>query len=212
MNDEYNNKVSQYYTSTRFDIIRHIRVDDKRILEIGCGDGATLREIKKQNNERLVVGVDYYTDATGIDKFFKIDIQNEFELPYENGFFDVIIFADVLEHLYEPHEVLKSFLPYLNDDGVVISSIPNFQYLPNLLKVGMLGDFKYTNHGIRDYTHMRFFCKRNMKELYGQSGLQVVKVLPNLPNRFVFKLFRPLFSVIIDGWTARQFILVGQKS
>ena len=168
-------KDETYFNKIRHEIVSLIPNKDNKILEIGCGTGATLLELRESAKASLLVGVDMHAFETQLDNFIVGDIE-QIELPYEKGFFDVIICADVLEHLIDPWKTVKKVTRYLKSGGLFIASIPNVRELKTMLKIFLCGDFRYDEAGILDKTHLRFFCKKNSIDLISQAGLTIALV------------------------------------
>jgi 2-polyprenyl-3-methyl-5-hydroxy-6-metoxy-1,4-benzoquinol methylase len=85
------------------------------------------------------------------------------------GMFDYIIFADVLEHLIDPHRVLRELYEFLNDTGVILLSIPNIAH--NAIVMNLYENkFDYGETGLLDKTHLRFFTRNSIKEMIQESG------------------------------------------
>ena len=83
--------------------------------------------------------------------------------PFPDGYFDIIIFADVLEHLKEPETVLRRFKKYLKKDGYALISIPNIANWK--MRVYLLfGKWHYKDVGLLDKTHLRFFTLKTAKD------------------------------------------------
>lgn len=86
------------------------------------------------------------------------------------------MFADVLEHLLFPEQVLKYFVyNYLKENGQVIISLPNvanWQVRLNLL----FGKFNYTDRGIMDKTHLHFYTFKTARELIFKNNLEIINV------------------------------------
>lgn len=97
-----------------------------------------------------------------------------FDFPYRQEF-DYILFADVLEHLRDPEAVLKRALPSLKAGGKVIVSVPNIANLVMRLSL-LAGRFDYTERGILDRTHLRFFTLANLKRMIANCGCDIVTV------------------------------------
>lgn len=91
-------------------------------------------------------------------------------LPYEENF-DYIIFGDVLEHLYNPQKVLENVKPYLKTGKLlqVFLMLNAGQFLKSYWK----GNWTYTDAGILDRTHLRFFTKSEITKLFCESGYEV---------------------------------------
>ncbi|MFA5075462.1 MAG: class I SAM-dependent methyltransferase [Candidatus Babeliales bacterium] len=152
---------------------------NKKILDVGCGFGALGQEFKKQNN--YVVGIDinqYAIDIakTRLDQAYVCDITDKNSLNFlQENSFDFIIFADILEHLYDPVKILKIFNNYLKNDGHIIVSLPNIAAWQIRLKL-LFGKFDYQETGILDKTHIKFFTKKTAKNLIENSGYKVKKI------------------------------------
>jgi len=101
-------------------------IRDKRILEIGCGDGGVIQLLRKNN---YVVGIDISEKgienlkSLGIDAYL-IDISCE-SLPFSDGFFDYILAFEVLEHLKCPQHAIEEIQRVCKKEGRIILSIPN---------------------------------------------------------------------------------------
>ncbi|MEM0031687.1 class I SAM-dependent methyltransferase [Thermofilum sp.] len=92
-----------------------------------------------------------------------MDIENAQELPFPHGFFNVIVFSDILEHLKRPDIVLLSLKKYLSLNGFIIASIPNVVRIENRLKF-LFGKFDYRESGILNKGHLRFLLSKPLKD------------------------------------------------
>lgn len=142
------------------------------MLEVGCACGATLLEIKNKYKKAQLFGIELNPNEAKIAAHI-LDVSNEniesSNLKYENGFFDYIIFADVLGHLYDPWKVLANMRKYLKEGGYILASISNvmhYSIIADLLK----GNFTYMDAGILDRTHLRFFTLNEINRLFTASG------------------------------------------
>jgi len=202
-------KNEAYFNKIRSEIVSLIPSKENKILDIGCGIGGTLLELKKSNKASLLVGVDIHAFETKLDNFIVGDIE-QIDLPYEKGFFDVIICADVLEHLIDPWKTVKRLTEYLKPSGLFIASIPNVRELKTMIKIFLSGDFRYDEAGILDKTHLRFFCKKNSVDLMRQADLMIGRVTfslcreRNIMNKMSLGLFE---EFIVD-----QYLIVATKT
>lgn len=146
-------------------------------MEVGCGNGCLGEEIKK-NAEVEIWGIEMMEDEAEsakkvLDKVFVGKCEDFLnELP--DNYFDVIYFNDVLEHLFDPYSLLSSIKNKLSSNGVVISSIPNMRYHNELRKLLIKKDWKYEQHGVMDFTHMRFFTQKSIRRMYEDAGYSVL--------------------------------------
>lgn len=184
---------------------------NKRVLEIGCATGYISERLKAQGC--YVVGVEIDKNAAKIakeicDKVIEGDIET-IELPPDK--FDVITCIDVLEHLKNPKAVLEKVTYNLKENGIIIISVPNIANWKIRLNL-LLGNFNYTETGILDETHLRFFTYKTIKELIDSSGLKVIyeDISPSFPFPFPvdikYKLAKHLKTLF-----AFQFVFVCKK-
>lgn len=147
-----------------------------KILDVGCGAGGLGRTLLRQNPSREMYGVEIVEgaakEAAKVYKKVHVGELESIDFPYGDGFFDVIIFADVLEHLIDPWSALEGLRKYLNDDGVVISSIPNVGHW-SMISALCRGEWSYVESGILDKTHLRFFTKKTIHSMYRNAGFKV---------------------------------------
>ena len=161
----------EYSTFIRDEIIELIDVEKEkpiRVLEIGCACGATLLKIKSKYKNAEIYGIELDEHSAKIAKCFA-DVRAEnienANLSYEEEFFDYIICADVLEHLYDPSLVLKNLKKYLKKDGQIIASIQNVMHY-SVIKDLLGGNWSYKDSGILDRTHVRFFTINEIANLF----------------------------------------------
>ncbi|MCX6345749.1 MAG: class I SAM-dependent methyltransferase [Armatimonadetes bacterium] len=86
--------------------------------------------------------------------------------------YDYIVFADVIEHLSAPWEVLELVKGALREGGCILCSVPNIANY-RIRKDLLLGRFDYQPCGILDRTHLRFFTAKTIRELFGDSGYRI---------------------------------------
>lgn len=208
-----------YYSNARIDLIENIHRSPKehiRVLEVGCGSGATLSRIRYQFPNAEVYGIELMEEVAKAGRFMGNIITGNIEtmeLPYEKQYFDYILFGDVLEHLRDPAAVLCKLGEYLADGGQVIASIPNIMNISVI--VGLLhGDFTYQDSGLLDRTHIHFFtykeilrmfaaCHYQIRDVKGRAGreamqedeealIEAVYALPGIEPREQFEVYQYL--------------------
>lgn len=172
-----------YYSSSRTEIIQLMEDIPKskgiNVLEIGCGAGATLNKIKYLWPNAKTVGVEIVDDVAKLASIYNEIIVGDIEtleLPYEKDYFDVIICGDVLEHLRDPEAALTKLHKYLKKDGNLLASIPNVMHSSVLYPL-LNGCWDYKNSGILDRTHLKFFTKKSINELFGRVQLRIDAML-----------------------------------
>jgi len=179
-------KVSAYYTQTRPEMLPYIPKNVSKILEFGCGCGTFARIIKEKYNPEYW-GVEICPEAADIaskklDKVLACDATESIDqLP--GNYFDCILFNDVLEHLVDPYTLLKLLKTKLTDNGVVVASIPNVRYWTNFKKYILHGSWEYTDVGILDKTHLRFFTLSSIKNTFKDLGYEIISLEGLRPRR-----------------------------
>jgi SAM-dependent methyltransferase len=141
-----------------------------RILDVGCGQGELGHVLKQKGH--VVIGVDWSPPRFALDTFVQADIAEG--LPNEiGGGFDVVLLADVLEHMSEPWRLLADVKVRLNSGGSILVSLPNVVHWSLRAQVAV-GRFDYTNKGLLDRGHLRFFTHASALRLFEDAGLRVV--------------------------------------
>ena len=143
-----------------------------RVLDLGCADGHLGAALRAAGHE--VVGVDGVRStiaADRLDGYLVADLDQG--LPDElEGDFDVVLVADVLEHLRDPGSMLQELRHRLRPGGRVIGSIPNFAHWYPRVRV-VTGRFDYDARGILDRGHLRFYTRRSFRQLSADAGYVV---------------------------------------
>jgi SAM-dependent methyltransferase len=146
-----------------------------RVLDLGCGAGLVADRLRAAGHH--VTGVDLDEDpavADRVDRFVKADLDEG--LPPEVGTdYDVVLAADVFEHLRQPDRLLRELRSVLRPGGVVVASIPNFAHWYPRLRV-LAGRFDYDRRGILDRGHLRFFTRASFERLAESAGYEVRRV------------------------------------
>lgn len=154
-------------------------VSDSKVLDVGCANGK-FGEFLNQEKNCTVVGLDCCKEAIDEAKakniykeLFLIDLNNlNNELEEYTDYFDYILFSDVLEHLYSPEKLIKKLKPFLKNDGKILLSVPNISHGSIKLKL-LKNKFEYTESGLLDNTHIKFFTLDNLVNMLSDLNLQI---------------------------------------
>jgi len=169
-----------------------------RILDIGTADGylgAILKDrghylVGVENDEALAIRARCH-----YNQFYIADVE-EFDFPFHDEF-DYVLFADTLEHLKQPGEVLRRALSVLKNTGEAVVSVPNIANL--FIRLSLLaGRFDYGERGILDKTHLRFFTLRTVADLLESCGCRIVEVIATpAPIQLILPFTRwPVFNAL----------------
>ena len=201
------------YSGYRPDIVAAISHPNiVSVLDVGCGEGGIGAQLKEKAPTVAVYGIEgdpaLLAQAEKIlDGCWAADLDAPgWPALVKDKTFDVIIFADVLEHLKSPGEVLVNALPLLSEKGQVVICLPNVRHWSTFYHLYIKGVWPSNDRGIFDKTHLHFFARRNILDLISEAGLEVVLekrnvriVEPwswtNLPGKFLdWWPFRPFFT------------------
>ncbi|MBL7159895.1 class I SAM-dependent methyltransferase [Candidatus Microgenomates bacterium] len=192
----------------------------KTVLDIGCATGYFAKELKKKNCMTYGVEIDKIAAKRAMnfcEKVFVVDIKKISKLNAPREFFDYILFLDVLEHLENPLQALNDAKKFLKKDGKFILSVPNIAHISVRTRL-FLGRFHYSNSGILDRDHLRFFTKKTFIELITSADLKILQLdypadFGQIPvfGRFLKKLnkkWQYLITKLLNPLLAGQFIAV----
>jgi len=149
----------------------------KRILEVGCAEGGFLASIP---NAEETWGIEPDPIAADIarTRLTKVIVGyfEDAENMLPQGYFDVIVCNDVIEHMTDHDRFFDSIKRFLAPDGVIIGSLPNIRYHQNLLELLILKDWHYRDAGVLDRTHLRFFTERSLRNTLIGHGYQIERI------------------------------------
>ena len=167
--------------------LAHLIAPNSRVLDVGCGTGVITDTIRRQKSASII-GIEPDAErvqravARGLDVHLGV---LSLDFIRQHGPFDYIVFADVLEHLPNPAEIVVMAKGGLKPGGSVVASIPNVAHW--FVRTDLLrGRFDYQDCGIMDATHLRWFTRRTVREFFERLGFQVTAldctVNINLPD------------------------------
>lgn len=152
---------------------------NKRVLEIGSGPGSITKKLTAVSNCR-VTALDI--DAEAIKKILpfcerayqaNLNDSNWPEVLGIDNQFDVVVAADVLEHVYHPLTVLGAMKGLINETGYLVISLPHVAH--SVIHACLFDeDFDYGEFGLLDRTHIRFFGIKNIQKLFEDAGLKII--------------------------------------
>ena len=184
---------------------------DNIVLDIGCGEGETGYELKKQGKAREVIGIELVEEAGNrakekLDRVIVGDIE-KLELPFAKERFDYILMGDVLEHLIDPWQCLKRLKEYLKPGGSVIASIPNVNHWRVLKDLILHDKWEYVTAGTLDRTHLRFFTRKTIARMFSECGYKIIYLGKNYSARPEVRLFDTLTLRRLERFLAVQYVV-----
>lgn len=206
-------------------ILRHLPEGAGRtLLDVGAAGGYLAEILMRRGFDVTCIERDPGLAVVAADRCRRVVVADlERELPTLDRPFDVIVCADILEHLSDPARVLGSLNQHLAEGGRVIVSVPNVAHLWVRLLL-LFGRFDYRDRGILDRTHLRFFTRRSFLELLAQAKLEVVALTATpaplplvVPERLHGPWLRALHALnafVARGWPALfayQFVAVARR-
>lgn len=179
-----------YFSHPRPELVAVLPANDgNRVLDLGCGSGAMSQRIREQGKAGEIWGVEINPDAAAaarqsgaLDRVLEGDLETVTEqLP--PGYFTHVIAGDVLEHLVDPWQALSALKISMAPGGQFICSIPNIRNLSFILALLFKARFEYRDSGVMDRTHLRFFARKDVYDLFAQAGFQDILIGPVRPKK-----------------------------
>lgn len=182
------------------------------ILEVGAGAGATLKWLKTRYPSTKMTAVELNPDLLEelkLNADVAIIGSIEDRLPQLKTY-DLILLLDVLEHLPNSADALRSITKLLEPGGQVIVSVPNIAHLSVSVPLLLQRRFDYQEAGILDRTHMRFFVENTAIKLLNDANLSVIEGLISGIQGPRAKLLDSLSCGLLRHHLAKQYIMLGQ--
>ncbi|HAJ35402.1 MAG TPA: class I SAM-dependent methyltransferase [Chloroflexi bacterium] len=192
-----------------------------KVLDIGCGNGANLHLLAQRGIHGVGVTLSEAEAQIVLDRGYHAivwDISQP-DLPFPSESFDALIFSHVLEHLPWPEEVLRRYATLLKPGGNAYIALPNVMQFMQRWQF-IRGRFRYTETGLMDRTHLRFFDSATARQLAQNAGLHIVRFqgvgmcpmgpLREWAPRYSRKMDR-LVTRLFPGIFAFHLVLIAQK-
>ncbi len=203
----------EYFAQSRTEMLPYIPVSAVKILDVGCGEGIFGKQLILKNNAE-VWGIE--PDVQSAKKSFQIlhkVINDKFnsKLDLPKKYFDCILFNDVLEHMNRPVDALLLAKELLRESNhsCIVCSIPNFRYIKNMYHILINKDFCYTDSGILDTTHLRFFTRKSIIRFFEENGFIVDRIEGINPSKsFFFAVLNTLLLGFIQDMKYLQYAVV----
>jgi len=173
-------KSLSYYSQPRTDLLALLPKHQhfNKSLDVGCGAGITSEYLKQHIGVTHTVGIEQQAEIaeqarTRLDAVYTLSAESD-DLPFQPLDFDLLLFADILEHLIDPWRTLKKYLQFLKPGGLVLISVPNVQNWKMIFNL-IRGRWNYSSSGLLDRDHLRFFTMKTARQMVHHAELSVIK-------------------------------------
>lgn len=161
----------------------------KNVLDVGCASGWFLSKLALKYPKANYTGVDVHKKAIDYGKKryknLKLICADAHSLPFPNESFDVVICAEVLEHVKNPKKVLLEIKRVLTKDGIVIIEMDS----GNLLFRAIWYWWTHLRHGVWRDSHIHAFNTKKLENMIKNSGFIITKKkVFNYTMAVIFKL------------------------
>lgn len=183
--------------------------DVRMVLDVGTGTGALGEYLSARGC--VVDGVNYSAEEAELARPSYRDLvladleQASLSALLAGRKYDRIVFADVLEHLRDPVRTLADAVSLLEPSGKIVVSVPNIGHVGVVAQL-VAGKFPYSDEGILDRTHLRFFTRESLMELLQAAGLRplALRTVERLPEETEFRARRvdALSPALVSGMLA----------
>ena len=179
--EQTNQRYNKEWVPIKADLVRietivRLAGRGRRILDVGCYDGHIGKLLLNNGNE--VYGVDFSQGAVSLAsakgiRAIMADIEED-SLPFEKGFFDCIIAAEIIEHIIDTDSFLEKLKALLVDKGDLIITTPNLATLGRrlMLLCGKNPLIEVSCQG-EAAGHIRYFVKESLFDLLDKHGLEI---------------------------------------
>ena len=161
----------------RPDLVALVPEGARAVLDVGCARGETAETLRARGVAYLAGIEPDEEDARAARRVFDHVVAASLESVREawGGRFDAILFGDVLEHLVDPAAALERVRPWLSPGGVVVASVPNVGHWAVVSDL-VEGRFDYVPYSLLSGTHVRFFTRQTLRDLFASCGYRVERV------------------------------------
>ncbi len=183
------------------DLLRFIPSAVSALIEVGCSSGALAREYKKLNPTSSYIGVEISSDYAALasrycDRVLVQDIEEadeDFWVKFSDR--ECWIFGDTLEHLRSPWDVLRRIASIIPRGGCVVACIPNAQHWSVQARLN-IGDFRYQDSGLLDRTHLRWFTRQTIFELFHDAGFKITDGMARVFDEPLREKYLPVIATM----------------
>ena len=182
--------MSRYYTADRRDLVDFLRLHGHfgTVLDIGCASGRLGQQLLQTGLAERCDGIEPNAEAASqaADQLHRIWVADleavTGQVPWTD--YDLLIMADVLEHLIDPWRVLAELHRRVRPGARLLLSVPNVRHKSVVLPLLFRGRFDYADAGILDRTHLHFFTRSSLLDAVGRAGWRVATIAPYIKPKY----------------------------
>ncbi len=177
-------KLKNYFLKCNKPLLNNVPAGLSRVLEFGCSGGMLGKTYKKDNPDTQWHGIDIHQPAVDhakglIDQAWCLNANDlKANKTMQKEPYDALVYGDVIEHLIAPEESVPAHLELLKAGGQVVICIPNIQHW-SVMKHVLAGNWTYSDEGILDRTHLRFFTRKSFQRFLQGLGLNIIAMQRN---------------------------------
>lgn len=191
----------RYYQCRRDEVASLIPSEYSKVLEIGCAAGEFRSNLKLDHEYWGIEPTESVAQEAkkNLDHVL-VGLYEEVHTELPDNYYDLIICNDVIEHMPDHDAFFQAIKQKLTNEGAIVASVPNVRHISNLINLIFKKDWKYTEDGILDKTHLRFFTKKSLIRTIQENGFHL-DAISGL-NRYKFwrspiKLIKGLLILIL---------------
>jgi 2-polyprenyl-3-methyl-5-hydroxy-6-metoxy-1,4-benzoquinol methylase len=210
---------NRYFATVRTEVLPWLPQKVTRMLDVGCGAGATTAAIRAVREVAWAGGIEYVEGVAQQAKSVcdQVWTGDAALVPLESEIaprsLDVALCLDVLEHMVDPWTMVRRLSALIAPGGRLIVSVPNIRHWKFIWRLLASGDFRYRDAGLLDRTHLRFFVRETAVELATCGGLALVTATS--AQRWRLPDARRLLSLAsggnLDEILAKQWLVVAEQ-
>ena len=201
-----------YGANDNEDVLRGLGKISGRLLDVGCGEGSWAPRLRAAGARQLVA-LDPSAEAIArAGERYDTAIVGTIEgtgLAELGGVpFDVLIVADVLEHLVDPWLAMNTLRSWAAPGALLAVSVPNMRFYRLVGNLLTRGEFEYERYGVRDWTHLRWFTRRSLARMLLASGWEPQRWVTS--NSVKGKLLAKLSEPLANDFLRQQLTVVAR--
>lgn len=183
-----------YQNSGNEDVLKLVTGEAKLILDIGCGGGSLAEKLILSG--KVIDGISISPNELQEAKEFLrqgylFNLENGLPPEIKSNGYDCVICSHILEHIAYPEKLLEDIKNVLKPGGTLVVALPNLFHYKTRLQL-LQGNFPYSETGIWDYTHVRWYTFKSALKLFSQNYIvDLATVTGELPFNSFFKKILP---------------------